>query len=302
MNSHPHLSRRTFIAATATAGVAGLVKPLSASAPGEPAYQLGCYTRLWDQFEYRVTLDGIAEAGFKYAGLMTAKGKSWVIITVDSTPEEVSAINDEIRKRGLKTISIYGGNFPVEKSVAAGIDGLKRLIDHCVICGCPNLLLGGTGNAKLVEAYYKVVAECCDYALSKGVGLSIKPHGGKNATGPECRKLIEQVGHRNFRLWYDPGNIFYYSEGRLDPVEDSATVNGLVVGMSVKDFKPPKEVLITPGSGQVKFREVFAHLKQGGFTRGPLVVECVERGELAHITAGAKKSRQFLEQLTGQKA
>lgn len=302
MTHNSHISRRTFLAATATAGVAGLVRPLPVLGATEPAYQLGCYTRLWDQFEYRVTLDGIAEAGFKYAGLMTAKGKSWVIITVDSTPEEVGAINDEIRKRGLKTVSIYGGNFPVEKSVVAGIDGLKRLINHCVICGCPNLLLGGTGNAKLVEAYYKVVAECCDYALSKGVGLSIKPHGGKNATGPECRKIIEKVGHRNFRLWYDPGNIFYYSEGRLDPVEDSATVNGLVVGMSVKDFKPPKEVLVTPGSGQVNFREVFTRLKQGGFRSGPLVVECVERGDVAHITAEAKKARQFLEQLTGQKA
>ena len=57
--------------------------------------------------------------------------------------------------------------------------------------------------------------------------MSVKPHGGQNATGPQCRKLIEQVGHKNFRLWYDPGNIFYYSDGNLDPVDDSATVDGL---------------------------------------------------------------------------
>jgi sugar phosphate isomerase/epimerase len=145
------------------------------------------------------------------------------------------------------------------------------------------------------------VAECCDYAASKGVGLSVKPHGGQNATGPQCRRIIEQVGHKNFRLWYDPGNIYYYSDGKLDPVTDAATVDGLVVGMSVKDFKPPKEVLVTPGTGQVNFREVFARLKQGGFTRGPLIVECLERGDLAHIAAEAKKARQFMEELTGQK-
>lgn len=302
MNWQPQLSRRSFIAATATASVAGLARSPSAWAASAPAYQIGCYTRPWDQFEYRVALDGIAEAGFKHAGIMTAKGKSWVVITVDSTPEEVGAISDEVKKRGLKTSSIYGGAFPVAKSVEAGIAGLKQLIDHCATCNCPNLLLGGTGNAKLVEAYYKVVAECCDYAQAKGVGLSIKPHGGQNATGPQCRKLIEQVGHKNFRLWYDPGNIFFYSEGRLDPVDDAATVNGLVAGVSVKDFKPPKEVLVTPGTGQVNFREVLARLKQGGFTCGPLIVECLGRGDAAHITAEAKKARQFLEQLTGQKA
>ncbi|MEK7685321.1 MAG: sugar phosphate isomerase/epimerase family protein [Verrucomicrobiota bacterium] len=298
LSSEPRpIARRDFLRAATALSLAGLAKPFSTFAATEAGYQLGCYTRPWDQHDYRVALDGIAEAGFTDAGLMTAKGKSWIIITVDSTPEEVAAISEEVKKRGLKTLSIYGGDFPVAKSVEAGIAGLKRLIDHCATCACPNLLLGGT-DEKLFQPYYKVVAECCDYAASKGVGLSIKPHGGQNATGPQCRKIIEQVGHKNFRLWYDPGNIFYYSDGKLDPVDDSSSVDGLVAGMSVKDFKLPKEVLVTPGTGQVNFREVFARLRKGGFTRGPLLVECLERGDMAHITAAAKKTRRFLEELT----
>ena len=294
----PSLSRREFLHATTALALAGLARPFNSLAADATNFQLGCYTRPWDQFEYRVALDGIAEAGFKHAGLMTAKGKSWILVTVDSTPEEVSAIADEVKQRGLKTLSIYGGDFPVAKSVEAGIAGLRKLIDHCAICACPNLLLGGTTNEKLQQPYYQVVAECCDYARSKGVGLSIKPHGGQNATGPQCRQIIEQVGHKNFRLWYDPGNIFYYSDGKLDPVQDSATVDGLVVGMSVKDFLPPKEVLVTPGTGRVNFREVFARLKKGGFTRGPLIIECLARGDTpAKITAEAKQARLFVEEL-----
>ena len=262
-------------------------------------FELGCYTRPWDQFEYRVALDGIAQAGFKHAGLMTAKGKNWVMITVDSTPEEVSAIAGEVKQRGLKTISLYGGDLPVAKSLEAGIGGLKRLIDYCVLCGCPNLLLGGTTEEKLFGPYYKAVAECCDYARAKQVGLSIKPHGGQNATGPQCRKIIEEIGRPEFRLWYDPGNIFYYSDGALDPVVDSPKVDGLVAGMSVKDFLPPKEVLVTPGTGRVRFREVMGNLVRGGFRSGPLVVECLARGETPdRVTAEAKKARQFVEELT----
>lgn len=297
MKTSSLMSRREFLAATATAGVAASVWPLTTQAAAAP-YQLGCYTRPWDQFEYRVALDGIATAGFQYAGLMTAKGKSWVMINVDSTPEEVAAIQTEVQKRGLKTLSIYGGDFPVAKSLEAGLAGLRKLIDHCAICSCPNLLLGGTGDAKLVSAYYKVVAECCDYATAKGVGLSIKPHGGQNATGPQCRRLIEQVGRKNFRLWYDPGNIFYYSDGKLDPVDDAAAVDGLVAGMSVKDFILPKEVLVTPGTGLVRFREVLARLRKGGFVSGPLVVECLARGDALQVTAEARKARQLLEDLT----
>ncbi len=300
LNAQP-ATRREFLRATTAICLADLIKPTTTLA-ADTGYQLGCYTRPWDQFDYRVALDGIAEAGFKYAGLMTSKGKTWVLVTVDSTPEEVVAIHGEVKKRGLQTLSIYGGDFPVGKSVEAGIAGLKKLIDHCALCACPNLMLGGTGEPKLVPSYYKVVGECCDYAAAKGVGLSVKPHGGQNATGPQCRKIIEQVGHKNFRLWYDPGNIYYYSDGKLDPVDDAATVDGLVVGMSVKDFKLPKEVLVTPGTGQVNFREVLMRLKKGGFNRGPLIVECLERGDAAKVTAEAKKARQFLEDLTGQKA
>jgi sugar phosphate isomerase/epimerase len=297
-----NISRRDFLRAAAAFGLGGCASSITAFSAVDPGFQIGCYTRPWDQFEYRVALDGIAEAGYKYAGLMTAKGKSWVLVHVDSTPEEVSAIAEEVKKRGLKTLSIYGGDFPAATSIDAGIAGLRKLIDYCAICACPNLLLGGTSDEKLVAAYYKVVAECCDYAASKGVGLSVKPHGGQNATGPQCRKLIEQVGRPNFRLWYDPGNIYYYSDGNIDPVEDAATVNGLVTGMSVKDFVPPKEVMVTPGRGLVRFREVFAALRKGGFTSGPTIVECLKRGETpGEITAEAKTARLFLEELTRQK-
>jgi sugar phosphate isomerase/epimerase len=187
-------SRREFLRAGAAFGFAGCAGSfIPPAAAAEPAYQIGCYTRPWDQFEYRVALDGIAEAGYQYAGLMTAKGKSWVLIHVGSTPEEVAAIAGEVKKRGLKTLSIYGGDFPV-------------------------------------------------------------------------------------------------------------TVNGLVAGMSVKDFLPPKEVMVTPGRGQVKFREVFDVLRKGGFTGGPLVVECLSRGDApGKITSEARAARVFLEELIRQK-
>ena len=97
---------------------------------------------------------------------------------------------------------------------------------------------------------------------------------------------------QEFRLWYDPGNIFYYSDGKLDPVDDAASVNGAVVGMSVKDFRPPKDVALTPGTGKVDFLRVLARLQQGGFINGPLVVECLDPGDLAASTPKLVKARQ----------
>ncbi|MFH1882700.1 MAG: neutral/alkaline non-lysosomal ceramidase N-terminal domain-containing protein [Planctomycetota bacterium] len=309
MNSFEELSRRRFLDRTLKLGAAGLAASCAAtsstSATAGPAtdgpWQIGCYTRPWANYDYRVALDAIAEAGFKYAGLMTTKSKTGLIISVDTTLEEAERVGQEIKKRSLGVLSVYGGGIPVAKSLKAGIEGLKKLIDNCAACDAKNLLMGGTGNEKLYKVYYKAIAECCGYAAEKGVGISIKPHGGLNATGPQCRKTIEMVGHKNFRIWYDPGNIFFYSDGKLDPVDDAATVDGLVVGMCVKDYKHPKDVSVTPGTGQVDFPAVLARLKKGGFTHGPLVIECLDRGDAEQTLVQARKTRVFLEELTGQK-
>jgi len=268
---------------------------LISSGAKTPKWQIGCYTRPWAEHDYRVAFDGIAEAGFRFAGLMTSK--SGTVITKDTTPEQAALVANEAKSRGLRIASLYGGNFDVRKSLDEGIAGLKRLIDSSEICDCNNLLLAGIGSRKLVDNYYKVIAECCDYAAGKRVIISVKPHGPLNSTGRECRPLVEKVGHKNFRLWYDPGNIYFYSDGKLDPVEDAAEVDGLVVGMSVKDFLIPKNVDVTPGTGKVDFPAVMKQLRKGGFRRGPLIVECLSRGDLSFINSEAGKARLFLEEL-----
>jgi sugar phosphate isomerase/epimerase len=298
------LSRRQFLRQMALASGAACVAAQTAgcrapSGQRGAGWQIGAYTRPWDQWDYRAALDGIAEAGFTYAGIMTAKStKGWLVLTVDSSLEEAAEIGAQVRQRGLRCLSLYAGEFPVGKSIAAGLEGLRKLVDLCAATGSSNLMLAGIGEARLYDAYFKVIAECCDYAVAKGIGLSVKPHGGFVATGADCRKGIEQVRHKNFRLWYDPGNIFYYSDGKRDPVADAADVDGLVVGMSVKDFRPPKEISLTPGTGQVNWPALMARLKRGGFTRGPLLIETLERGEPRQVLASARQARAFLEDLT----
>jgi len=293
------------VAAAAGAGFLAARAPASETTKEKPVkskWQIGCYTRPWDRWEYRTALDAIAEAGFRHVGMMTTKSKSRLVISVATTLEEARQVGEECRKRKLSVPSVYGGGIPVAQSLKAGIAGLRKLIDNCAAAGAANLLMGGTGAPKLQAAYYEAVGACCDYAAEKGVGISVKPHGGLNSTGPQVRKIIEGVGHANFRIWYDPGNIYYYSNGVLDPVQDAATVDGLVVGMCVKDYKHPKDVMVTPGTGRVDFAKVLARLGKGGFTSGALVVETLARGDRKATLAEAVKARRFLEELTGQKA
>lgn len=297
--SSPHPStRRSFLGRLAALGAS---TPLASTCQTAEGYLIGCYTRPWDTWDLDRALDGIAEAGYRWVGLMTAKGKSWVIITPETSERDAAQAGEKVRQRQLKICSVYGDFSPTPDS-RDGQRQLRRLIDNCIACGSPELLLGGTGNPELFDSYFATIASECPYAQSRGIGLTIKPHGGLNATGAACRKVIERVNHPNFRLWYDPGNILYYSDGRRDPLTDVLDVDGLVVGMSVKDFLPPKEVHVTPGTGQVRWPALFARLRLGGFKRGQLLVECTARGDHAQVTAEARKARMFVEHLARGRA
>lgn len=263
-------------------------------APAESPWKIGCFTRPFSEFTYAETLNAIAAAGYGSVGLMTVKLPTASVTLADATAAQAEAIGKQAADHGLAVSATYYGGPPVRQSVAEGTAALRQLIDNCRRAGCTSVVLGGTGEAAIFDRYFEAIRTVCDLAAENNVELVIKPHGGLNATGPQCREIIRRVDHPAFRMWYDPGNIFYYSEGKLDPLDDVASVAGLVTGMCVKDFRPPQEVSINPGSGQVRFAELMSRLQAGGFRGGPLVVETLAPGDLATVTANARNAREFL--------
>ncbi|GAG02619.1 unnamed protein product, partial [marine sediment metagenome] len=131
MSTPNQATRRAFLGRALRLGGSGLIGPhlarsalASAESWKDGPWQIGCYTRPWHKYDYRVALDAIAEAGFKYAGLMTAKSKTGLVISAATPPDEARRIGLEANKRGLKIPSVYGGDFPVHVSLEAGIAGL----------------------------------------------------------------------------------------------------------------------------------------------------------------------------------
>ena len=290
------MKRRTFITTTTKAAiVAPLLYSAQAKSEKDSPWQIGIFTRPWAAFDYQVAFDEMIKAGYKYAGIMTApKG---LIIDVETSEQKATTVGQHAADRGLDILSVYGGQFHEETSKHAAINGLKKLIDNAQACNSASLLLGGTGNKKAFDNYYDAVAACCDYAAERNIALVLKPHGGFNTTGPQCRDIIERVNHPNFQLWYDPGNIYYYTDGKLDPTQDVETVGDIVTGMCVKDFKKPKKVALTPGTGLVDFKALFEKLQAKGFSAGPLVIECLDEGDLENIQQQAQKAKAFLEEI-----
>jgi sugar phosphate isomerase/epimerase len=256
-------------------------------------WQVGCWTRPWAQYDYRTGFDAVAEAGFRYVALTGAKTRSGRVISLESSIEEARQVGEEARRRGLTITNVYGGDVALEK----GTSGLRKMIDRCAAAGGWSVLLASMGDEKTYEACCRTVAECGDYATENKVAIVLKPHGGTTGTGPQLRDAFRRVGRPCFTIMYDPGNILYYSGGKLDPVKDCDAVLGAVTGVSVKDFRPPKEVMLTPGTGQIDFAALMKRLVSGGMTHGPLMIETLTPGDLKQTLQEARKAKEFVERI-----
>jgi len=133
--------------------------------------------------------------------------------------------------------------------------------------------------------------------------LSKPPPGSSTAKIPktpnasdEIVAAMKKVGHPNFRIWYDAGNIIYYT-GK-DPVEELKPIVQYVTGFCAKDCGELKgDVMIQFGAGKVDFKGVFKVLKAAGF-QGPIMVEGCAPGDTPEaVTANARANREFLERV-----
>jgi sugar phosphate isomerase/epimerase len=186
-------------------------------------------------------------------------------------------------------------DIPIEETVKS----LQKEIDNAAFLGLKYVMTFGIDNPAQFEHYFKAMAAAAAYGAEKGVQVVMKPHGGSSGASDEIIAAMKKVGHSNFKIWYDAGNIIYYM-GK-DPVEELKPIVQYVTGFCAKDCAEPKgDVMIQFGAGKVDFGGVFRVLKGAGFN-GPIMVECCAVGDTAEATAtNARANREFLEKVLAQ--
>src|SRR5438105_2264562 len=290
------MNRRQFLHTTAiTAAVSTIFNfPDTPAATAGVKWAIGCFNRPWVKWGFDAALDGIKAAGYHLTGLLTTtKGEAF--IGSDATPEYLSQLKQRIAARGLR--ANMGAlrtrhNIPLEDSIRDA----RQQIDNAHFLALDYVLSFGVDAPAQYEHYYRVMADAAAYAQERGIKLVMKPHGGSSGAAEEILRCIEQVKHPNFKIWYDAGNIIYYT-GK-DPVAELAPIARYITGFCAKDCGEPKgEVMIQFGAGKVDFKAVFGKLKAAGFN-GPVMVECCALGETPEVvTANARANRVFLEKL-----
>ncbi len=297
--NHRLMNRRTFIQG-ATASAAALVTlPWSSSAARaaeKTNWSIGCFNRPWTKWSYDEALDGIKAAGYKLTGLLSVhKGEAFT--SSEATSEYLDGLKKRISARGL-AVNMTTIRFKPEAPLAESLADVRKQIENAARLEVKFMLTFGVDNPAHYENYYRLMADAAAQTDKRGLHLVLKPHGGGSGASEEILRCIAKVGHPNFKVWYDAGNIIYYT-GK-DPLAELEPIAKYVTGFCAKDCPGPKgEVMSQFGSGKVDFRAVFAKLKSAGFD-GPIMVEGVKVGATAdETTANARANREFLERVLG---
>jgi sugar phosphate isomerase/epimerase len=224
---------------------------------------------------------------------LLTRTKEEPFIGADATPEYLAKLKQRLAASGLSTnmgALRTRHNIPLEESKA----DTRKQIDNASTLGLTYLLSFGVERPEEYDHFHRVMSDAAAYAQERKLRLVMKPHGGSSGAASEISGAIKAVGHPNFKIWYDAGNIIYYT-GK-DPIEELKPIVQHVTGFCAKDCAAPKsDVMIQFGTGNVNFGGVFAVLKAGGFN-GPIMVECCKVGATAEETmANARANRVFLE-------
>jgi sugar phosphate isomerase/epimerase len=219
------------------------------------------------------------------------------LIGSEATPEYLEALKKRIAARGLKA-NMGALRVRSDAAVRDATTDVRNQIINAKQTGLEFALTFGVNNPKDYENYYRIMADAAAYAQERGIKLVLKPHGGGSGAAEEILRCLAKVEHPNFKVWYDPGNIIFYT-GK-DPLAELKPIAQHVTGVCAKDCdEQGGAVQIQFGAGKVDFRAVFSHLKSVGFN-GPVMVECCALSDtLDEVTANARKNREFLENLFG---
>src|SRR5437867_6408917 len=247
------MKRREFLQQTVLGGAAfGLSVSRSAPVDASVRWPIGCFNRPWTTWSFDDTLAQIKAAGYQTTGLLT-RTKDEPFIGADATPEYLARLKQRLAASGLKA-NMGALRSRHDIPLSESITEVRKQIENADGLKLTYLLSFGVDKPDEYAHYYKVMSDAAAYAQERRIKLVMKPHGGSSGAADDIVTVMKAVRHPNFKIWYDAGNIIYYT-GK-DPIEELKPIAQHVTGFCAKDCAAPKsDVMIQFGTGKVRSEE-----------------------------------------------
>src|ERR1043166_9006706 len=237
LQSEMTMNRRTFLQTSSAAATAVSLIPgtlLQAAESKHVNWPVGCFNRPWNEkknFGLDAALDGMKAAGYKIAGLLRRDAKD-PLTGSDATKEYLESLKKRIAARGL-TVNMAALRDKHDLPLDDQIKDMRKQIENAAFIVAKFGLTFGVDSPKHYDNYCKLMQDAAPFAQDHGVKLVLKPHGGATSAADEISQFMEKVNHPNFKIWFDAGNIIFYT-GK-DPVTELKPIVQHVTGFCAKD-------------------------------------------------------------------
>jgi len=260
---------------------------------------LAGHTNSYHTYGLDESLEGIAQAGFKYVELSAVRG--WTEhVPLDATQAQIAEIKAKMDRLGLQASALSGHS---DLTTPGGVVDGKKAVDLCTQLGLSLMVTAIGGHYSEDEdkdSFMGYIHDLADYAAQRGVTLALEVHGDIMASGQLSIPLIKEINRDNVRINYDTANCVFY--GGVEAVDDLRPVVPYLAYVHLKDTGGGQREWNFPAisEGRLDFDAILKLLDEEGYT-GPLSVEIEFQGEpwppLSEVNRSMKVSYAHLKSL-----
>lgn len=225
----------------------------SSRATANPDWKLGVQLWTFKEFKFVDAINKVDSAGIKYIEAypgMELGGNLKGKFGPDMTPALRDSVKQLLKSKGI-TLVAYGvvGGGPAEL--------WKKTLEFAKDMGIQYVT---------AEPDKKLWGVIDSLAGATGVKVAIHEHGVPNPYAHPDSVNAAMKGHPNI---YACADIGHWVRSGYDVVDCLKKLDGRIIGAHLKDVKEsgnPKGEDVIPGTGVIKFQEVFAEFKRQGFS------------------------------------
>ena len=179
-------------------------------------YDVPIITVGFDGYSLEDALEGVSKTNSSGLSLCSVDG-----LTQHVNPEQMSKKEWENVKRLIdkNNLTFHGLEGHCDISNSDNLERIRKRIEFTKFLGGKYLDLDG-GPKERINDFYENINKIIKMAEKSNIIICLETHKGLIETGRGSSKLLKRIDSPYIKISYDPANVYFYSNGKINPSED----------------------------------------------------------------------------------
>ena len=200
---------------------------------GKPELPISIVTNIFAGYPLEEALYEIAKMDFKAVEPASIDGNCHHCKVEEMTPENAEILFAKLETLGLK---VYGFAGHVNLSTDIGCEHFLTKMRFASWLGA-KIINTNAGPLSREKEFRKNMTKVIELAENLNIKVGLESHGDIVSTARRSTNFVKSFAHPLVSMNYDPGNVYYWSRGCVDPSEDILYAADFLEYIHLKDIK-----------------------------------------------------------------